>query len=279
MRLGDWEVRGCLTGRFRLDGGAMFGVVPKTLWSKQIPPDELNRIPMALRAMVVFGSGKTIVVDAGSGGGYGEKFEKIYAVEVPPTLTRALAPLGITPADVTDVIVTHLHFDHAGGLVFPYQGRWRLSFPEAVHHIQITQWKHALAPNARDRASYFPERLRGLEEERVIELHEGNWRLGPGLEVLVFHGHTPGQQLLKVRGPEGTILYCGDLIPTSAHIPLPYIMAYDLEPVRAMEEKKRVLEQAADEGWVLFFEHDPEVEACRVVEESGRFKAGARVKL
>jgi len=279
MRIGNWEVKACLTGRFRLDGGAMFGVVPKTLWSKAIPADELNRIPMALRAMVVVGEDKRVIVDAGSGRGYGEKYERIYAFETEETLEGALGRLGLAPADITDVIVTHLHFDHAGGLVFPFQEGWRLAFPEAAHHVQVRQWKHALEPNPRDRASYFRERLQVLEEERALVQHDGDWELAPGLEVLTFDGHTPGQQLLKVTGEGGTIFYCGDLIPTTAHIPVPYIMAYDLDPVRAMEEKTRVLERAVAEDWVLFFEHDPEVAACRVEVDSGRYRAGEPVEL
>jgi glyoxylase-like metal-dependent hydrolase (beta-lactamase superfamily II) len=274
MKIGQWELRSCLAGRFRLDGGAMFGVVPKTLWSKLIPADENNRIPMALRTLVVQGRGKTVLVDSGGGGGYEEKLEEIYQFESKGGLTGALAALGIAPEDVTDVLVTHLHFDHGGGLVTPSGENWRLTFPNASHHVQQVQWKHALSPTARDRASYFKERIEILERERVLVFHEGPWSLAEGLSIFTVNGHTPGQQLLSASGDGMTLCYCADLIPTSAHIPIPYVMAYDLDPVLAMEEKKELLDKAVAGGWILFFEHDPNIAACRVKREGTRYAAG-----
>lgn len=277
MKFGHWQVDTVVAGSFRLDGGAMFGVVPKNLWSKSAPTDGENRISMAMRLLVARGAGKTVLVDTGAGSGYGEKLEKIYAFDESPSPRELLAPLGVAPESVTDVVITHLHFDHAGGAAAPAAGGWALAYPNARHHVQRSQWEHALDPNPRDRASYFRERIEILEKEGALALHEGGWTLEPGFGVLVFDGHTPGQQLPLVGSGAEAVLFCGDLIPTSAHFPAPYVMAYDLEPVRSMEEKSGVLERAASEGWVLVFEHDPAVAACRVRREDGRIFCGEPV--
>ncbi|MEJ2721000.1 MAG: MBL fold metallo-hydrolase [bacterium] len=276
MKTGNWDVSAVVAGTFRLDGGAMFGVVPKTLWSKVAPADDKNRISMAMRTLVIQGEGKTVVIDAGSGGGYGEKLETIYAFA---DFAPLVVGLGLAPEDVTDVILTHLHFDHAGGAAVPEGDGWRLAFPNAVHHVQKSQWDHALSPNPRDRASYFAPRIRLLESLGALEIHDGDWSLAPGFDLLTFHGHTPGQHLPRVSGGGAVLFYCGDLVPTTAHIPIPYVMAYDLDPVLAMEVKTAVLQRAAAENWILVFEHDPVVAACRVTADAGRFKAGDTVAL
>ena len=279
MKIGDWEIRSFVAGKFRLDGGAMFGVVPKNIWNRVTPADEENRIAMVMRPMVIRGKDRTIIVDAGSGSGYGDKIARIYGFEISTPMPELLAPLGLSPEDVTDVIVTHLHFDHAGGVAYNDERGWKLTFPNAVHHVQDRQWRHALAPNPRDRASYFRERIEIIENEGTLELHDGEWSLAPGLDLHVCHGHTPGQQLPKVTGGGKTLFFCGDLCPFVAHFPTPYIMSYDLEPVRSMEEKQSMLTQASSEGWILFFEHDPEVEACTVHESNGRFTAGEKIQI
>ncbi len=279
MRIGEWEARSCLASKFRLDGGAMFGVVPKTLWSKNSPADEKNRISMVMRPLLLTGGGKTVLVDTGSGTGYGEKYEKIYGFEDAGSLTIEMKTLGVSPGDVTDVVITHLHFDHAGGIVDPIGDEWKLLFPNAVHHVQKAQYDHALNPNPRDRASYFRERIEIMEKEKVLELHEGEWTLYPNLDILTCHGHTPGMQLMKVSDGDENLLYCADLIPTAAHLPVPYIMSYDLDPLLAMKEKEPILEKACEENWILFFEHDPSVIACYIERKNGRFVPGERVDL
>jgi glyoxylase-like metal-dependent hydrolase (beta-lactamase superfamily II) len=268
-----------MAGTFGLDGGAMFGVVPRNLWGKRLPPDDSNRIPMAMRLLLAQGHGKTVLVDVGAGGGYSDKNNKIYDFKDHDDLAAALGTAGVKPDDITDVFLTHLHFDHGAGVAEPDGDGWRLVFPQATHHVQKAQYDHALAPNPRDRASYFHDRLATIEAGNALELHEGPWTLAPGFDVLVFGGHTPGQQLPKVSGGGSTIFYCGDLIPTQHHIPVPYIMSYDLEPVRAMDEKVPVLEQAFDEGWLLFFEHDPHIAACRVAKDGDRYSAGEAVEV
>lgn len=274
MYIGDWQIRSWTSGMFRLDGGAMFGVVPRNLWARVAPPDEENRISMAMRTIVARGNGKTVIVDTGAGTGYGEKFERIYAFDAAVTPAVGLGRLGVTPEEVTDVIVTHLHFDHGGGAVVRSGGGWRLAFPNAAYHVQTAQWEHALHPNPRDKASYFRDRIEPIEKEGALALHDGEWNLAPGLDVLAFHGHTPGQHLPIFRDAKHALFFCGDLIPTAAHVPTAYIMAYDVDPILAMSEKTEVLERAARENWILFFEHDPHLEACRVRFDDGRVTQG-----
>ena len=279
MKIGDWEARSCMAGKFRLDGGAMFGVVPKTLWSKAMPPDDKNRIPMVMRPLLITGNGKIILVDVGAGMGYGDKYDKIYGFEDGDDLAGSMHHLGVKAEDVTDIVLTHLHFDHAAGITVPNEDGWRLVFPKAVHHVQKTQYEHALKPNARDRASYYRRRIEIMEQEGVLSLHDGEWSLYAGIDFIICHGHTPGQQLARVAGSKKTLLYCGDLIPTTAHFPTPYVMAYDLDPVLAMEEKEPVLKKAYEDRWILYFEHDPATIACHVEEENGRFVPGEKLDL
>lgn len=274
MQIGDWQIDSIVSGRFRLDGGAMFGVVPKQMWQRVCPADEENRIQMAMRLLVVRGHGKTILVDTGAGFGYGDKLTRIYAFDSNVPMDEALEPLGLGPDDITDLVITHLHFDHAGGAATPEGDGWRLTFPNAIHHIQKLHWEHALNPNPRDRASFFRERIEIIEREDALALYDGEWSLAPGFDLAAYHGHTPAQQLPKIGGGGETLFYCGDLVPTTYHLPTPYVMAYDLQPVVSMEEKVKMLTKAAAEGWILFFEHDAGVAACRVVEENGRFRTG-----
>lgn len=259
----------------------MFGVVPRTLWEKRLSPDDKNRIPMAMRLLLARGHGKTVLVDAGAGGGYTDKNNEIYAFKGHDDLRGSLRSAGVSAEDVTDVVITHLHFDHGAGVCESREDGegWRLVFPGARHHVQRTQYEHALAPNPRDRASYFRDRIEILETEKALELHDGPWTLAAGFEVLVFDGHTPGQQLPKISGGGNTLFYCGDLIPTRHHVPTPYIMSYDLHPVTAMDEKIPVLERAHNERWVLFFEHDPDIAACRLELDGKHFAAGETVEL
>jgi glyoxylase-like metal-dependent hydrolase (beta-lactamase superfamily II) len=271
MKLGDWELKAVMAGRFGLDGGAMFGVVPRALWEKRLPPDDQNRIPMAMRCLLARGGDRTILVDVGSGSGYDEKTQTIYAFDEIEPLARAVEQAGVSPSEVTDVVLTHLHFDHGAGVVEADGGdSWELVFPGATHHVQRAQWTHAFAPNPRDRASYYPDRLRVMEEAGVLKLHDGPWMLCPGMETEVFNGHTPGQQLPRFGEGSETVFFCGDLIPTQHHIPTPYIMSYDLDPVLAMDEKVRILGRAVEQDWVLFFEHDADLAGCRLVRDGKR---------
>jgi len=264
VKLGRFDFRAVETGTFRLDGGAMFGVVPKVLWSKTNPADGDNRIAMAMRALFVEGAGHRLLVDCGAGTNFGEKMLRNYVIRT-DGLRAALDREGIDPAGVTDAVATHLHFDHAGGFTFRAPGgAIELSLPRAVHHIQRKQWEAALAPNEKDRASFFPEYLLPIERAGLLKLADGIVEIYPGVTLIPTDGHTPGHQVVLVSTGAGNVLYCGDLIPLASHVNLPYIMAYDHLPLKTLEEKKQLLGRAADEGWILFFEHDPEIAAAKV---------------
>ncbi len=264
MKLGKFNFVAVETGTFRLDGGAMMGVVPKVLWSRTNPADENNRIAMAMRALYVEGEGRRLVIDAGAGTYFGEKMIRNYVIET-DGLRSALARRRIDPDAVTDAIATHLHFDHAAGFTYTSPvGGIEVSLPRAKHYIQRRQWEAALNPNEKDRASFFPEFLIPIEQAGLLELVDGATEIFPGVTLIPTDGHTMGHQVVLVETGEGNLLYCGDLIPLASHVNLPYIMAYDHFPLKTLEEKKQMLGKAADEGWILFFEHDPEIAACRV---------------
>jgi glyoxylase-like metal-dependent hydrolase (beta-lactamase superfamily II) len=263
MRLGSFEIRAVDAGSFRLDGGAMFGVVPKVLWSRTNPSDGDNRIAMAMRCLYLEGAGRRLVVDGGSGPDLGEKMRRNYAIET-RGLRASLEAAAVDPDAVTDAVATHLHFDHAGGFCYRDGGAIRLSMPGASHHVQRRQWEAARRPNEKDRASFFMEYLLPIERAGLLDLVDGEKEIFPGVELVPTEGHTPGHQVVLVSTGAGKLLYCGDLVPLASHVNLPYIMAYDHFPLRTLEEKKRILGRAADEGWILFFEHDPEIAAATV---------------
>ena len=255
------------TGRFALDGGAMFGVVPRPLWEKRIAPDARNRIPLAMRCLLAEGDGRLVLIDTGLGHKYDARFAELYAVDhESATLERSLAAAGFSPGDVTDVILTHLHFDHCGGCTRRVQDRLALAFPRARHHVQAAHWAWANAPNPRERPSFLAENLAPLESEGVLVFHDGPGEILPGIAARTFDGHTEAQQVLLVDGRAGTVAYCADLVPTSHHLAAAWTMGYDIRPLVTMDEKARFLAEAARERWALFFEHDPTVEVATAVE-------------
>lgn len=255
------------TGTFRLDGGAMFGVVPRPLWERRLAPDDRNRIPMAMRCLLAEGDGRLVLFDAGLGHKYDARFADLYALDhETATLERSLRAAGFAPADVTDVVLTHLHFDHVGGCTRRDGDRLALTFPNALHHVQQRHWDWALAPNPRERASFFAENLDPLGASGQLVLHEGAGLLLPGVEARTFDGHTEAQQVLLVDGgaAHGTVAFVADLLPTSHHLAPAWTMGYDVRPLVTMDEKARFLDEAAARGYTLFFEHDPAVEVARV---------------
>jgi len=265
------------TGRFALDGGAMFGVVPWTIWHKLIPPDSQNRIPMALRCLLIQTDNRLLLVDNGIGHKYNAKFAAIYAIDHETyTLDKSLARLGFSRADITDVILTHLHFDHAGGsTVRDADGKVCPAFPNARYYIQKSHWEWAHNPNPRERASFFSENYDPIAEAGLLVLLEGETELVPGVFIRVVNGHTEGQQLVEVHYKSYTILYAADLFPTSAHIPLPYVMAYDVRPLVTFEERQRYLPWIVQEQVVPFYEHDAAVECSTVrLTPEGRYERG-----
>ncbi len=261
------------TGRFRLDGGAMFGIVPKPLWERRIPADERNRIPLAMRCLLLRGHERVILIDNGIGDKLSEKMIDIYGVDFREyELRRSLAEQGVTPEDVTDVILTHLHFDHCGGSTRYEGGRLVLTFPHARHYVQRTHWEWATHPNLREKASFIRENILPIQEYGKLVLVDGDIELFPGVHVHVVNGHTRGQQIVRIHDEENTLLFMGDLVPTHAHIPLVWIMAYDIEPLVTLEEKQRWLEEALAGQWHLFLEHDPSIEVINLEEGSRGFQ-------
>jgi len=262
MRIGSYELHAIETGRFALDGGAMFGVVPRPLWEKTNPPDERNRITLAARALLLIGDGRRILVDTGNGDKFDEKFGSMYRMESGRSILAAsLARYQLTPADITDVILTHLHFDHAGGATSREGEHIVPTFPNAAYYVQRQHWEAALHPTERDRASFIPHDFMPLHEAGVLRLVEGETEILPGIRARIVNGHTSALQCPLISDGRTTLLYCADLIPLSSHMHLPWIMAYDLRPLVTLEEKRTILDVAAREHWIMFFEHDPAVKA------------------
>lgn len=259
MKIGDYELFPVQTGLFKLDGGAMFGVVPKNLWTKTNPSDELNRIDMCTRALLLKSREKIILIDTGIGYKLNEKLNKIYEVDFSQyTLENSLALLHIRPEDITDVILTHLHFDHAGGNTrFDEDDRLQLTFPNAIHHVQKGQYEWALNPTERDKASFFPQNYKPLEEMKVLNLVSGETKFDDQITLIPVNGHTRDMQLIKISDGEKTLLYLADLVPTAGHVPLPFIMGYDLFPLTTLEEKRKILDKVVEGDWSVYFEHDP----------------------
>ncbi len=258
MKIGPYTLHHLETGRFALDGGAMFGVVPRPLWEKVAPPDERNRISMAARALLLEGGGRRILVDTGNGAKWDAKQAGIYRFDTSEhDIVRSLRALGLSPEDITDVILTHLHFDHAGGATVRKDGVVRPTFPSALYHVQREQWEAAQRPTERDRASFVGEDFLPLQEAGVLRFTEGEGPIFPGIELLCFHGHTSALQCPVISDGSTTLFYCADLIPMTPHVALPWIMGYDLRPLVTLEEKRKILGRAVEERWVMFFEHDP----------------------
>jgi glyoxylase-like metal-dependent hydrolase (beta-lactamase superfamily II) len=266
MKTGDYEIFSIQTGKFKLDGGAMFGVVPKVIWNKTNPADELNRIEMCTRALLLRKNDRNILIDTGIGFKLSDKLNQIYGVDYSEfTLENSLKELNINNEDITDIILTHLHFDHCGGSTFYDEDKkTQPSFPNAVHYVQRDQYEWAINPSDRDKASFFPENYQPLMEKGLLKLINGKHNFDDVITLLPFNGHTNSMQLIKLSDGDNTILYLADLIPTFGHIPLPFIMGYDLFPLTTLEEKREYLKEITDNNWSVFFEHDPYTECARI---------------
>jgi glyoxylase-like metal-dependent hydrolase (beta-lactamase superfamily II) len=265
LQIGPYKVSFLSGGRFRLDGGAMFGVVPKVLWSRVAPPDDRNRIRMRMTCLLIEGGGKRVLVDAGCGTKVDEKFRDIYAIEGPDELLTDLASLDLSPDAIDTVAMTHLHFDHCGGgTTRDPGGALRPTFPKARYLIRRQEWLDAHHANVRNRASYLPENYDPLEGSGQLQLHDEDIEVLPGVWMKNLPGHTLGHQGCFFDVPGSRALYVVDLVPTVAHLPLPFIMGYDLYPMTTLETKRAILREATREGWLLLFEHDPEHFAIRV---------------
>ena len=265
LQIGPYKVHFLSGGRFRLDGGAMFGVVPKVLWNRVAPADERNRIRMRMTCFLIEGGGRRILVDAGCGTKVDAKFRDIYAIEGPEELLLDLASLDLTPDSIDTVALTHLHFDHCGGgTTRGEDGVVRPTFPKARYFIRGQEWSDAHHANERNRASYLPENYDPLEASGQLTIHDQDVELIPGVWMKNLPGHTPGHQGCFFDLPGTRALCVVDLIPTVAHLPLAFIMGYDLFPLTTLETKRAILRDATRENWLLLFEHDPDHFAIRV---------------
>ncbi len=260
LEVGGMRVHALEAGIQWLDGGAMFGVVPRPLWEKEIPPDSRHRIPLALRCLLVEAPNALVLVDTGIGNKESEKFRDIYGVDNhgdPTRLENALRSAGFEVEDVDLVVSTHLHFDHAGGnMVLGSDGVPIPAFPKARYVMQRGELEFAASPSERVRASYMAKNFGPLVEADLVDTVEGPTELLEGVRLLPTPGHTPFHQSVLLESGGESALFLADLCPTAAHLPLPWIMGYDLEPLVTLETKRSVLQKARDEGWTLIFQHD-----------------------
>jgi glyoxylase-like metal-dependent hydrolase (beta-lactamase superfamily II) len=264
------------TGNLKLDGGAMFGVVPKIMWSKLYPCDDNNLCNWIMRCLLIVDGERKILIDTGIGTKQSEKFFSNYYLNGDSDLDKSLALHGFTVDDITDVILTHLHFDHCGDAI-----RWNsdktdyiATFKNATYYIGRKQWDWATNPNNREKASFLKENILPIKEKGRLQLIDQDCELFPGISVRLFYGHTEGQVIPFINYNGKTVVFMADLLPSAAHIPLPYVMSYDTRPLITLEEKEKFLKEAAEKNFILFFEHDLYNECCTVMET----EKGVRMK-
>jgi glyoxylase-like metal-dependent hydrolase (beta-lactamase superfamily II) len=266
LKLGRLRIDLVRGPEFRLDGGAMFGVVPKVLWEKKLPADERNRVRLATNCLLVRGGGFTALVESGIGSKWDEKARDVYALDERTTVAGSLARLGVAPGDVDALVLSHLHFDHAGGATHREGERAVPAFPNATLYVQAEELAHARSPHERDRASYRPEDWEPYAESGRLEALAGEVEVRPGVTAVPVRGHNAGMQAIRIESEGEVVFYFADALPTSAHVPVPWIMGYDLYPVDLIENKKKLLARAVSENWLCVFEHDPDVPWGRIVE-------------
>jgi len=269
------------TGFFKLDGGAMYGVVPKSIWQKLNPADENNMCTWAMRCLLIEDGNKLVLVDNGIGNKQDEKFFRHYYLHGDATLDNSLAKHGFHRDDITDVFLTHLHFDHCGGSIIREGDKLVPAFKNATYWSNPQHWQWATQPNDREKASFLKENILPIQESgqlKFIEQRE-NIAFCPDFQVRFVHGHTDAMMLPQLRYKDRTILYMADLLPSTGHIPIPYVMAYDMFPLTTLGEKKRFFQEAAENNYVLFLEHDPLVECCTLQVTEKGIRAGDLFKL
>ena len=274
------------TGYFKLDGGAMFGVVPKSIWNKINPADANNMCSWALRCLLIEDGNRLILVDNGMGNKQDEKFFGYYYLHGDDTLDKSLAKFGFHRNDITDIILTHLHFDHCGGSILREGENLVTAFPNAVYWSNQSHWDWAVTPNAREKASFLKENILPIRESGQLKFinygsqngaeTEGLHKLTGGrlptaefseqISLRFVSGHTKDMMLPQIKYKDRTIVFMADLLPSQGHIPLPYVMAYDMFPLRTLDEKKSFLEEAVENDYILFFEHDPLYECCNLIQ-------------
>jgi len=272
MHFGEIEVLPIHGGNFYLDGGAMFGVVPKTLWEKKSPADEHNRIRLASNSLLVRAAGKTIVVETGNGTKWDPKLRNIYGIQEGDPLRDGLARVGVAAEKVDMVINTHLHFDHAGGNTRVVDGRDVPTFPNALYVVQRAELEHAMNPTERDRASYFADRFVPVTEAEQWRLVDGDVDIVPGISVMRIPGHNADIQAVKISGGDRTVIYVADMLPTRHHLPLAWMPGYDLYPLQTLETKRKRIAEIVEQGWIVAFGHDPDFPTATLHDSNGKIE-------
>jgi glyoxylase-like metal-dependent hydrolase (beta-lactamase superfamily II) len=272
ISLGNIQIRVVSDGTFSLDGGAMFGIVPKILWQEAIPSDTSNRIELGLNCLLIVTPRHKLLVDTGIGKKLDPKFAEIYAISKKQDLLQSLRDLDVDPDEIDFVINTHLHFDHAGGNTREENGALTTTFPRAQYIIQRGEWQNAVKPDDRTKASYLEENLLPVESSGQLELIDGDCEIVKGVRTLVTGGHTEYHQCVFVEGDGRTLLYLGDLIPTAHHVRVPWVMGYDLYPLDTMKMKKQLMKDALVNDWILAFEHDTRVGLGHLVKQNERLR-------
>jgi glyoxylase-like metal-dependent hydrolase (beta-lactamase superfamily II) len=264
------------TGFFKLDGGAMFGVVPKAIWNKSNPADENNMCTWAMRCLLIEDNGKLILVDTGIGNKQDEKFFSHYYLHGDATIDKSLAALGFHRNDITDVFLTHLHFDHVGGAVERANEKLSPAFKNATYWSNQQHWDWAVYPNEREKASFLKDNILPIQQSGQLKFvaAEDGVKFSDDISIRLVYGHTDAMMLPQINYKDKTILYMADLLPSTGHIPLPYVMAYDMFPLKTLQEKKVFFNEAAEKEYVLFLEHDPINECCTLQQT----EKGIRVK-
>ena len=265
MQIGKYKLITIQSGLFGLDGGAMFGIIPKPLWEKTNPADDLNRVTLSTRNLLLICDDKKILIDTGMGNKWDEKSKSIYNINQSVILESELLKHGLKPENITDVILTHLHFDHTGGSTKIEYGKLVPAFPNAKYFVQKKNFEWAMNPSDRDKGSYIKDNFEPLIKEGVLNLVDGDIDFDENISFIVINGHTFGQQMVKISDTSNTVLYCADLMPFVSQIRIPYVMGYDLQPLVTVQEKKKYLQLAADENWYLYFGHDPQIAAATVI--------------
>jgi glyoxylase-like metal-dependent hydrolase (beta-lactamase superfamily II) len=273
IELGKFRLYPLLDGFFHLDGGSLFGVVPRALWARSMQPDDRNRIRLSIRPLLVEAGSRWILVDSGIGDKFDAKWTNIYGIERAPTLESQFAELGLTAADIDVVVNTHLHWDHAGGNTRKdASDNWVSAFPNARFVTQRGEYESATHLNERTRPSYRTEDYESLYRDGLFDFIDGDHHLGDGVTVVHSPGHVPYHQSVLLESGKTKAFFLGDLVSTHAHLPLTYITAFDLDPLETLEQKRKYLSRAVEEDWLLFFVHDPDLACGKVEYRNGTYR-------
>ncbi|MBU2510033.1 MBL fold metallo-hydrolase [bacterium] len=265
MRFGDYDCYPLDFGEFLVDGGIMFGIIPKIEWEQSVSADEKNRILLKSRSLLIQGNGKNILVDTGYGSKLSDEIRDLHGVQSNPLdINLLLSGFELDCHQITDVILSHLHFEHAGGATKTFSNKVESTFPNAQYYVQNEQWEYACNPHERDKNNYISDDFLPLNSSRQLQFLEGSVPLFDGIEVMVTYGHTPAQQHVLVKGDDQSLFFCADMIPTTDHIPIAYQASNDNRPLDHFPEKDYFLRKAIRENWVLFFQHDPKIVAATV---------------